>query len=73
MPRLGTAVNMEIEGEGDIRDDYCKYMFDLNNCIDEGKGKQTKKKDYELIGSKLCNFKILSEYVNEAVGIRFGI
>lgn len=71
MPRLGTAVNMEIEGEGDIRDDYCKYMFDLNNCIDEGKGKQKKK----IMNSLRVNYVILrlSEYVNEAVGIRFGI
>lgn len=31
-------MNMENEGEGDIGDDH--YMFDLNNWIDEEKGKQ---------------------------------
>lgn len=31
-------MNMEHEGEGNTTDDY--YMFDLNNWIDEGKGKQ---------------------------------
>lgn len=38
MPGFGTARNTGIEGEGVIRDDY--YMFDLNNWLDEGKGKQ---------------------------------
>lgn len=70
MLELGTTMNMGTEGEGDIRDDY--YMFDLNNWIDEKKGKT--RRAYELTGSKLCNFKTLSEHVNEeAVGIIFGI
>lgn len=59
---------MGIEGQGDIRDIY--YMFDLNNWLDEGKGKQ---RVYEFSWTKLCNFKALSKHVNEAVGIRFRI
>lgn len=35
---LGAATNMVNEREGDVRGDYC--LFDLNNWIDEGKGKQ---------------------------------
>lgn len=61
-------MNMENEGEGDIGDDH--YMFDLNNWIDEEKGKQE-----EFMNSVGLNFVAvtLSKHVNKTVGIRFGI